>query len=338
MRKPNPKSMGTVVTFGEVMLRLTPPGSLRIGQTDLLEMSFGGAEVNVAVALAQLGTPSAFVTTLPDNDIARACIARIRAAGVDTCGIRFGDGRMGSYFVERGGGARPASVTYDRSYSAIATAGPAVHGWPELLRDASVLHISGITPALSNYACDAAHRAFETAAELGVVRCMDVNYRAKLWDTHKAGETLAPILDKLDWLICNENHARMLFGVPGDLEDEDIARTLAQRHPNLRKVAITRRRGVDTDHDRWGATLLADGACVRSTVRTIKMVDRVGGGDSFAAGLIHALLHGQSNQDAVDFGAAALALKHTIVGDFANFRATEVEAMRNADTGIAVQR
>ncbi|MFY7951461.1 MAG: PfkB family carbohydrate kinase, partial [Armatimonadaceae bacterium] len=167
---------------------------------------------------------------------------------------------------------------------------------------------------------------------------MDVNFWAKLWNPADAGTTLTPFLDQLDWCICNENHARMLFDLEPPLEDSQLASELARRHPNLRKVAITRRRTVDPDHDHWGATLWSPDSCVASPTHRIRMVDRVGGGDSFAAGLIHALLEGRAPQDAVDFGAAALALKHTIVGDFAAFRASEVETMRNSAGSISVQR
>jgi len=330
--------MQRVVTFGEVMLRLTPPGNLRFGQADHLEMSFGGAEVNVAVALAQLGTPSAFVTTLPDNDIAGSCLSRIRACGVDVSRILTRGERMGTYFVERGGGARPAAVTYDRKHSAVATADPASYDWDSLLKGASVLHISGITPALSARTVDAAWEAFRVARTRGVLCSMDVNYRAKLWSPADAGATLVPFLDQLDWCICNENHARLLFGLDGTLSDRQLADELGRRHPKLLRIAITRRRTVDPDHDQWGATLWSPDSCVESPIHRIRMVDRVGGGDSFAAGLIHALLEGRSDQDAVDFGAAALALKHTIVGDFACFRSSEVDALCNSAGGISVQR
>jgi len=331
--------MPRVVTFGEVMLRLTPPGNLRIPQTETLEMSFGGAEVNVAVALAQLGTEAAFVTRLPANEIARACLGRIRAAGVDVSGIQFGGDRIGTYFVERGGGARPAAVIYDRKHSAIATADPASFDWEMLLRGASLLHISGITPALSDSAARAARIAFATARTLGIPCSMDVNYRGKLWSESEAGEILRPFLDQLDWCICNENHARRLFGIDAEATDGAVAAELGDRHPNLSRIAITRRRTVDPDHDRWGATLWGrTGSLVSSRTHEIRMVDRVGGGDSFAAGLIHGLLGGWDDQRAVDFGAAALALKHTIPGDFACFRADEVEAFRNVHGGNAVQR
>lgn len=329
--------MKRVVAFGEVMLRLSPPGPLRFAQTDTLEMTFGGAEVNVAVALAQLGWPAAFVTRLPENEIARACLSRIRAAGVDVGGVLRGGERIGAYYVERGGGARSASVTYDRKGSAIATLDPDSLDWNTLLAGAGALHISGITPALSAEAARAARDGMEAARRLGVAVSMDVNYRAKLWSEADAGRALAPYLDLLDWCVCNETHARRLFGIDADT-DAGIADAFAARHPNLKAVAVTRRRTRDSLHDHWGATLRTPDGVWASPTHEIAMVERVGGGDSFAAGLLYGLLSGWAPRDAVEFGAAALALKHTIVGDFASFTRAEVDAFRASGGSGAVQR
>jgi len=300
-------------------------------------MSFGGAEVNVAVALAQLGTAASFVTRLPDNEISKACLQRIRGAGVAVDGVLFGGHRMGTYFVERGGGGRPASVLYDRKDSAIATIEPDALDWDAILRGACWFHVSGITPALSDRAAQAAMEGCRAARRLGVPASLDVNFRAKLWDAERAGSALAPFLDEIDTCICNETHARLLFGAAG-ADDGETADVLARRHPNLRRIAITRRRTVDPAHDRWSATLRTDAGTHSSPEHLIAMVERVGGGDSFTAGLIHAVLRGRSDAEAVAFGAAALALKHTIVGDFASFSEREVDAyLATGGTG-AVQR
>ena len=334
---PNVPRVKTVVAFGEVMLRLSPQGALRFPQSDLLEMSFGGAEVNVAVALAQLGTPASFVTRLPDHEVAKACIQKIRAAGVATDRVLFGGHRMGTYFVERGGGARAASVLYDRKDSAIATVDPAELDWDVLLADAAWFHVSGITPALSASAARAAMDACVAARRLGVPASMDINFRAKLWSAEEAGRGLAPFLDVIDTCICNETHARMLFAVSGD-DDAETAHLLANRHPTLRRIAITRRRTVDSTRDRWRATLRTAEGVFHSPEHEIAMVERVGGGDSFSAGLIHALLSGRPQEDAVSFGAAALALKHTIVGDFASFSERDVLTFQASGGSSAVQR
>ncbi|MFM7320754.1 MAG: sugar kinase [Armatimonadota bacterium] len=329
--------MKTVVAFGEVMLRLSPPGALRFPQTDLLEMSFGGAEVNVAVALAQLGTPASFVTRLPDHEVAKACLQRVRAAGVSVDRVLRGGHRMGTYFVERGGGARSAAVTYDRRDSAIATIDPAELDWNAILADAAWLHLSGITPALSAAAAKAAFDGCVAARSLGVPTSLDVNFRATLWSAEAAGKKLSPFLDVIDPCICNETHARLLFGVDG-ADDAAAADILALRHGNLSRIAVTRRRTVDALRDRWRATLRTPAGTFASTEHEITMVERVGGGDSFSAGLIHAVLSGRSDADAVEFGAAALAYKHTIGGDFASFSENEVDAFRASGGGGVVQR
>lgn len=341
--------MEKVVTFGEVMLRLSPPGYLRFPQTDLLEMTFGGAEVNVAVSLAQLGMDAAFVTRLPKNDIAQTCINTIRGLGVDTRHILRGGERMGVYFVEKGAAQRASTVTYDRAHSAISEIDPAELDWDAIFDGASAFHVTGITPALSDSAARAALDGASKAKEKGLLVSCDLNYRKKLWTQEKAGRVMGELLPFVEVCIANEEDAETVFGIKAEGTDitggkidhdryVEVAEKLVARFPNLRGVGITLRESYSASRNGWSGMLYLDGKPHFSRRYDIDIVDRVGGGDAFAAGIIYSLVKKRSGQDAIEFAAAASCLKHSIPGDFNYLKLSEVETLLGGDASGRVQR
>jgi 2-dehydro-3-deoxygluconokinase len=341
---------GKVVTFGEVMLRLAPPGYLRILQTNSFEMTFGGAEVNVAVGLAQLGMGATFVTRLPNNDLAQACINQVRGLGVDTTRIVRGGERMGVYFVEKGVAQRASTVLYDRAHSAIAEISPAELDWDTIFEGASWFHWTGITPALSDSAAQACLDGAKKAKEKGLRVSCDLNYRKKLWTREKAGATMASLLPYVDVCVANEEDAETVFGITaegadltgGKIEHDqytEVAEKLIARFPNLSGVAITLRESFSASRNGWSGMLYMDGKAHFSRRYEIdQIVDRVGGGDSFGAGLIYSLVNGRSPQEAIEFAAAASCLKHSIQGDFNLLKRSEVETLVGGDASGRVQR
>lgn len=342
--------MERVVTFGEVMMRLAPPGYLRLLQAKSLEMTFGGAEVNVAVGLAQLGMTATAVTRLPKNDIAQACINEIRGLGVDTSKIVRGGDRMGVYFVEKGVAQRASTVLYDRAHSAIAEIDPAELDWDAIFDGASWFHWTGITPALSDSAAAAALQGSQKAKEKGIKVSCDLNYRKKLWSREKAGETMSKLLPFVDVCIANEEDAETVFGITaegadltgGKIEHDrytEVAEKLIAKFPNLSGVAITLRESFSASRNGWSGMLYSDGKAHFSRRYEIdQIVDRVGGGDSFGAGLIYSLVKGKSAQEAIEFAAAASCLKHSIQGDYNLIKLSEVETLVGGDASGRVQR
>ena len=341
--------MKRVVTFGEVMLRLSPPGYLRLTQTGSLDMTFGGAEINVAVSLAQLGLDAAFVTRLPKNDLAQAFIHQIRGLGVDTSQILRGGDRLGIYFVEKGASQRASTVLYDRSHSAIAEIDPKDLDWNEILGGASAFHTTGITPALSDSAAQAALDGVKAARARGLTVTCDLNFRKKLWSGEKAGQVMGEIVKYVDYCIANEEDAETVFGIKaansdltgGTLSHDgyiDVAKQLVARFPNLKGVAITLRESFSASRNGWSGMLYAEGKASFSKHYEIDIVDRVGGGDSFAAGLIYGLLAGKAAQESIEFAVAASCLKHSIVGDFSYVKLSEVETLLMGDGSGRVQR
>jgi 2-dehydro-3-deoxygluconokinase len=341
--------MKRIVTFGEVMLRLSPPGYLRLGQTATLEMTFGGAEVNVAVSLAQFGLNAAFITRLPKNDIAGAFINQVRGLGVDTTKILHGGDRMGVYFVEKGASQRASTVLYDRAHSAIAEISPAEVNWTQVFVGANAFHTTGITPALSDACAQATLDAVKAAKANNILVTCDLNYRKKLWSSEKAGKVMAEILPYVDVCIANEEDAETVFGISaadsnltsGHLSQEgyiEVAQKLCAKFPNLKGVAITLRESYSASRNGWSGMLYWHGKAYFSTRYEIDIVDRVGGGDSFAAGLIYGLLGDQSPQEAIEFAAAASCLKHSIVGDFSYIKLAEVQNLLKGDGSGRVQR
>jgi len=330
-----------VVTFGEIMLRLSPPGWGRFVQADAFDVHYGGAEANVAVALAGFGIDVDFVTKVPEHEIGQAAVNSLRRYGVGTGFVLRGGERLGIYFLEHGASQRPAKVIYDRAHSAVATAKPEEFDWREILRGAAWFHFSGITPALGEGPAAAVLHAVQAAKGLGVKVSADLNYRSKLWSAAQAGETMSRLLPYVDVLITNEHHAQQVFGIraegAGSAGCKAVAEHLAERF-GLRQVAITARESLSASVHSFSALLYTGGELYKSRRYTIQMVERVGGGDAFAAGLIYALLTGMAGEEAVEFAAAAACLKHTIPGDFNLASVHEVQALAAGEQFGKAQR
>lgn len=337
-----------VVTFGEIMLRLSPPGYLRLLQTDTLEMTFGGAEANVAVSLALFGLDASFVTRLPDNDVAQAFINQVRGLGVDTSRIVRGGDRMGVYFVEKGASQRASTVLYDRAHSAISEAQPEDFDWDTIFEGASGFHFTGITPALSPACAQAAKQAAQAARDRGILVSCDLNFRKKLWSQEEAGRVMSDIMPLVDLCIANEEDCESVFGVSaegsdltgGKIEHErylEVAEKMTERF-GLKHFAVTLRESISASRNGWSGMFYTGGKPHFSQRYEIDIVDRVGGGDSFAAGLIYSVITGKSPADAIAFAVAASCLKHSIVGDFNYVKLKEVETLLAGDGSGRVQR
>jgi 2-dehydro-3-deoxygluconokinase len=333
--------MKKVVTFGEVMMRLSPPGFKKFIQTRSFDIIYAGAEANVAIALANFGMPVYFVTRLPKNDLGDACMNYIRQFGVDTDKIARGGDRLGVYFTETGAVFRRSKVIYDRANSAIANIKPGMIDWNEVFSDACWFHWTGITPAISQGAAETCTETVKKAKEKGVTVSCDLNYRGKLWKWGKtAGEVMSGLVKYVDIAIANEEDAEMVFGIKapetdvdkGELEAESyrfVGENLMKKFPNLKLVAVTLRESISASHNKWSAVLYDGKTLLTSPVYNIThIVDRIGGGDSFAAGLIYGLLTFEDDlQKALNFAVAASALKHTIPGDSLITSKEEVERL-----------
>ena len=338
-----------VVTFGEIMMRLTPPAHERLVQARSLEVTFGGAEANVAVSLACMGEEAEFVTKLPENDISQAAINSLRAWGVETRHIVRGGARMGTYYMERGASQRPSKVVYDRADSAIAQAGAGEFDWAKIFDGADWFHLTGITPALGDGVAAASLAACQEAKKRGMTVSFDPNYRAKLWSVADAAKAMRRYLPYVDVLITNENQAADLFGVripAGEVSGDDVtergylalAEGMKALYPQLRYVALTERRTFSAEVNSFCAKLYDGENLYRSERYRMEIVDRVGGGDAFAAGLIYALRNGKNARDAVRFAAAAGCLKHTVEGDMNPATVAEIGALANGNATGRVQR
>ncbi len=339
-----------MVAFGEIMLRLKSPGAERLLQTPFFEATFAGGEANVAVSLANFGMDSAFVTVLPRNDIGDACVRELRSFGVDmSCAAR-ADGRMGVFFLEKGANQRPSKVVYDRAYSAIAQARPGSIGWKKVFKGASWFHITGITPAISMNAAELSIEAVKTAREAGLTVSIDLNYRGKLWKYGKsAPEIMSEMIKYADIIIANEEDCQKALGISagieiekGELETkkyEELSGRVLEAAPNIKTIAITLRESKSADYNRWSACLNDRNRFYVSRKFEIKnIVDRVGSGDSFAAGLIYGLANGKSSEDALNFAVSASCLKHSIPGDFNRISIEEAELLAGGDASGRVQR
>ena len=333
--------MSAVVTFGEIMLRLTPPGHLRLAQAPHFEITFGGAEANVAVTIAQLGGQANYVTRLPANEVAQRAVEQLRGLGVGVGRIVRGGERIGVYFLEQGASQRAGKVIYDRAHSAIATAQPGDFDWAAIFEGANWFHWSGITPALSDSAAAVTAEACREAKRRGLTVSFDLNYRAKLWSKEKAGTVLAPLMEHVDLCVTSVEEARTVFGLALDEKaanrEEDAAGRLCERF-GFRQVALTMRQADSASATSWGAMLFADGRACFSRRHEITIVDRVGAGDSLTGGLIFALRRGDTAQSAVEFAVAVSVLKHTIPGDYCLVSLDEVEALAAGAGGGRVQR
>lgn len=342
-----------IVTFGEIMLRLATPGYLRFGQANELTATFGGGEANVAVSLANYGMDTDYITRLPNNDIARACLQDLRGRGVGTDHVLFGGERMGIYFLETGAVARASKVIYDRSHSSIAEIQPGMVDWETILDGAGWFHWTGITPAISQGAADVCREAIQTANRLGVTVSCDLNYRKNLWKYGKsAAEVMPELVEGCDLILGNEEDADKVFGIKPEgfdvtatqgkvnaAEFESVCRQLMARFPRAKKVVITLRGAINANHNTWGGVLFDGNKLYQSPRYDIThIVDRVGGGDSFMGGLIYGLLTYADDQQALDFAAAASCLKHTIYGDYNQVSVQEVETLMRGDASGRVSR
>ncbi len=343
--------MPLVTTFGEIMLRLAPPGFERFLQSPQFVATFGGGEANVAVALAGFGNPARFVTVLPHNNpMADAFLGELRRFGVDDSKVIRGKGRLGIYFVEPGANQRASKVVYDRDHSAIALAKPGDLDWKEAFAGASWFHITGITPALSQTAADLSLESVRAARQSGLTVSCDLNYRKNLWKYGKAAKDVMPeLLQFVDIGIANEEDCQAALGVQvdvdvhsGKLEPEQykrLAETVLDQYPKLNMLAITLRESHSASHNGWSACLHDRAEFLLSRHYEIThIVDRVGGGDSFAGGLIFGLLNLPSHRDALEFAVAASCLKHSIPGDFNRFTREEVEQLVKGGGSGRVQR
>jgi 2-dehydro-3-deoxygluconokinase len=346
---------GKVVTLGEIMLRLKPPGFERFFQSSVLEATFGGGESNVALSLANFGLEVAFVTALPKNPIADACIRFLRGYGVDTSFIQRGGERMGAYYLEAGANQRPSKVVYDRAHSAISTVTANSFDWDAIFNGAGWFHITGITPAISQTAAELSLTAVQTAREKGVTVSCDYNFRKKLWKYGKtAPEVMAELVKYVDVGIANEEDCQRSLGVSLDESDwesavesgeldtaryEALSKKMFATFPNLKYQTITLRESYSASHNGWSACLYnGSDFFVSRRYDITHIVDRVGGGDSFAAGLIYGLHTGMADEDALNYAVAASCLKHSIGGDANLATVDEVKALMGGDTSGRVQR
>ena len=342
--------MKCVVTLGEVMLRLKSPGSERLFQSSVLEATFGGAEANVAASLAQFGVPARFVSAVPANNVGDACIASLRTLGVDTSMIRRQGERLGVYYLESGANQRPSRVTYDRAGSSIATARPADFDWDAVFEGADWFHISGVTPAISASAAELSVAAVQAAHDRGVTVSCDYNYRKNLWKYgKKAPDVMRELVKCADVGVANEEDCQMSLGIAADVDvtsgdlAHDAYRVLAERvleaFPNLKRQAITLRESHSANRNGWSAVLHDGREFFTSRHYDIAdIVDRVGAGDAFAAGLIHGLRAYGDDARALEFATAASCLKHSVLGDINRVTVVEVETLMGGDASGRVQR
>ena len=337
-----------VITFGEIMLRLAPHGYYRFTQANDFEATFGGGEANVAVSLANYGLDAAFITKLPAHDIGQCAVNDLRKYGVDTSMITRGGDRVGIYYLEKGASQRASQVIYDRAHSAIAEAKPEDFNWSKIFEGVDWFHFTGITPALSDDVAAITLEACKAAKEEGVMISCDLNFRKKLWTSEKAGKVMGELMNYVDVCIANEEDAEKVFGIKasntditsGQLNHEgyiDVAKQLTKRF-GCKAVAITLRESISASDNNWAAMLYTNDNAYFSKKYPVHIVDRVGGGDSFGAGLIYSMLMKKEPQDTIEFAVAASCLKHSIEGDYNRVSVKEVETLANGDGSGRVQR
>lgn len=339
-----------VLSFGEILLRLSAPGYTKLFQTDSLDSTFCGGEANVAVSLAVLGLDSSFLTKLPRGPVGQAAIGSLSYFGVDTSKVLYGDGRMGLYYLEKGASQRPSRVIYDRAYSAIALAKPNDFRWDEILKGVGWFHWTGITPALSDEMPAICMDACREAKQKGIVVSCDLNYRNKLWNTEKAKTVMMRLMPYVDICIGNEEDAEKVLGMKPDGNNVEIGRLNRPGYEKVAReistcygckyVAFTMRESYSASMNGWSGMLYDanEDKAVFSRKYDIQIVDRVGAGDSFSAGLIYSLISEKENQDAIEFAVAASCLKHTIEGDYNRTTVAEVEALLKSGGNGRVQR
>jgi len=338
------------LSFGEIMLRLKPPGVERFFQTPAMEATFGGGEANVAVSLSNFGCDAAFLSVLPQNALAEHCVGELRRFGVDTSRIQYGPGRMGIYFLEGGANQLPSKVIYDRAGSAIAQAKPGEIAWDKALADVDWFHITGITPAISETAMELSLQAVQQAKDRGATVSCDLNFRKNLWKYGKtAPEVMTQLAKYVDVAIANEEDVQMCLGITNDVavEQGELAREqykalsdqVLKRYPDMKLIAITLRESKSADSNGWAACLNDRTTFIESKHYMINdIIDRVGGGDSFSAGLIYGLTHYDTHAQALEFAVAASCLKHSIGGDFNRVNVSDVEKLMGGDGSGRVLR
>ena len=340
--------MKKVVTFGELMLRLAPEGYLRFVQSEKYQATFGGAEANVAVSLANYGVDVAFVSKLPDHEIGQSAVNSLRKFGVDTTKIVRGGDRVGIYYCEKGASQRPSKVIYDRAGSSIATAKKSDFNWSEIFDGVEWFHFTGITPALSDSMAEITLEALKVAKQKNITVSCDLNFRKKLWSKEKAGKVMGELCKYVDYCIANEEDAKDVFGIEADNTDIyggkldrngyiSVAKKLTDKF-GFKGVAITLRESLSANDNNWSGMLYTNGEAVFSKKYAMHIVDRVGGGDSFGGGLIYSLLNGYDAQKSIEFAIAASCLKHSIEGDYNLVSKKEVETLAGGDASGRVQR
>ena len=340
--------MARVVSFGEIMMRLATPNFLRFVQTKSFDVTYAGAEANVAVSLANFGLEASFVTKLPKNEFGIAVLRYLRQYNVDTSHIIFGEGRLGVYFLETGYSQRPSKVIYDRANSTFALSKPEEYDWDRIFDNADWFHFTGITPALGDNLVQACLDALKKAKEKGITVSCDLNYRAKLWSQEKARQVMSQLVKYVDVLFANEEDAEKVFGIKADESNvvegklslkgyEQVCRRLKERF-GFKRVAISLRESIVANLNGWSGVLLDGDDFYSAKQYTVHIVDRVGAGDSFSAGIIYGFLTGMKPQETLEFAVAASCLKHTIVGDFNEVTPEEVKSlMKGSGSGRVVR-
>ena len=337
-----------VITFGELMLRLAPEGYYRFVQAEQYGATYGGGEANVAVALANFGIDARFVTKLPKHEIGQAGLNSLRRFGVDTTKITRGGDRVGIYFLEKGASQRPSKVIYDRAGSSIATATASDFNWDQIFEGVDWFHFTGITPALGDEVAAICLEACKIAKEKQITISCDLNYRNKLWSKEKAGKVMGELCNYVDVCIANEEDASDVFGIKATDTDvttgkvnheayKDVAKQLVERF-GFKKVAITLRESLSANDNNWAGMLYDGSDFYFSKKYLMHIVDRVGGGDSFGAGLIYSCLNNFDPQKTIEFAVAASCLKHSIEGDFNQVSVDEVTKLAGGDASGRVQR
>ena len=340
-----------IITFGEIMLRLSTPEYQRFSQAKQFEASYGGGEANVAVSLANFGLPVQFVSRIPDNDMGNAAIMDLKKYGVGTEDILLGGDRLGIYFIEKGAVARASKVVYDRDYSSISQIKKGMIDWEKIFIDAQWFHWTGITPAISQNAADVCLEAIKVANRMNITVSTDLNYRKKLWNYGKTAQEVMPeLVAGCDIVLGNEEDAEKSLGIvpkntnvaSGDLDANaynEVSKEIMKRYPKVKKVITTLRTSISASHNKWAGVLYDGDKLYKSSEYEIThMVDRVGGGDSFMAGLIYGLITFNDTQRALDFATAASCLKHTIQGDFNLSTVAEVKKLMDGDSSGRVSR
>lgn len=339
-----------ILSFGEILLRLASPGYTKLFQRDSLEATFCGGEANVAVSLAILGQKSSFITKVPNNDIGRAAISSMRYFGVDTSKVIYGGRRLGTYYLEKGASQRPSKVIYDRAYSSIAMAEPEEFDWESILDGVEWFHWTGINPALSENVAEICRQACVAAKKKGITVSCDLNYRGNLWGSAEAQKTMTKLMPYVDVCVANEEDADKVLGIKAagsDVESgkldrngyKEVARQICDQY-GCKYVAITLRESYSASRNGWSGMLYdaAKGEAYFSKTYDIQIVDRVGGGDSFTAGLIYALSMNEDNDYVINFAVAASCLKHTMEGDYNRSTVDEIEKLLFGGGNGRVQR